>query len=43
VFYNKVTDESGIARLQINLNPGSYIATATYGNSAISNNIIVKP
>jgi hypothetical protein len=42
VFYEVFTDEMGIGRLQINLNPGSYIATAYYGYSAISNNVVVK-
>ena len=30
VFYNKTTDANGIAKLNISLNPGEYIATITY-------------
>ncbi|MCC7553928.1 MAG: hypothetical protein KO202_05520 [Methanobacteriaceae archaeon] len=41
VFYKKITDDKGIARLNINLNPGIYIATAYYNNYATSNRIIV--
>ncbi|MDL2246999.1 Ig-like domain repeat protein, partial [Methanobrevibacter sp. OttesenSCG-928-K11] len=39
--YNKPTDEFGIARLDINLNAGSYIATAYYNGYATSNKIEV--
>ncbi|WP_409199779.1 beta strand repeat-containing protein [Methanobrevibacter sp. DSM 116169] len=42
VFYNRTTDGNGIARLNINLNPGSYIATATYNESTTSNIITVR-
>ena len=41
VFYHKVTDDNGIARLKINLNPGNYIITAYYGTAVTSNTIIV--
>ena len=41
VFYNRVTDDNGIARLNINLWPGEYIATAYYGTAAISNRVTV--
>ncbi|WP_276956974.1 Ig-like domain-containing protein [Methanobrevibacter woesei] len=44
VFYNRVTDENGIAKLNINLNPGNYIITAIHPNGQmISNNIVVIP
>ena len=44
VFYTMVTDENGIARLNINLNPGNYIITAIHPNGQmISNNIVVIP
>ena len=36
VFYNKTTDANGIAKLNISLNPGEYIATITY-KSAFAN------
>ena len=36
VFYNRTTDENGTARLNINLNPGEYIATITYGEAFAS-------
>ena len=42
IFYNRVTDENGIARLNINLNPGDYIITSYYGNATVSNKITVK-
>ncbi len=32
VFYNRTSNENGIASLNINLNPGEYIATANYEN-----------
>ena len=43
VFYERTTNESGIAKLNINLNPGDYIITAEYNGSAVSNNIKVLP
>ena len=42
VFYNVTTNASGIARLEINLNPGEYIATVTYNGLSISNNVTVN-
>ena len=41
VFYYKVTNESGIAALNINLDPASYIATATYNGLSCSNTVNV--
>lgn len=41
VFYNRVTDNNGVAHLNINLKPGSYIATASFNGLSISRNIIV--
>ena len=41
IFYNKVTDANGIAKLNINLLPGKYIATVYYGAAAVSNEITV--
>lgn len=43
VFYNRTTDESGYAKLNINLDPGNYIITAQYNGCMVSNNINVKP
>ncbi|MDL2246808.1 Ig-like domain repeat protein, partial [Methanobrevibacter sp. OttesenSCG-928-K11] len=42
IFYYKETDSDGIARLNITLNPDSYIATATWNKYSISNEIIVS-
>ena len=42
VFYNRNTDENGIARLNINLNPGVYIITSEYDEYRISNTITVN-
>ena len=43
VLYNRTTNESGYATLNINLVPGFYIITAEYKTCKISNEIIVKP
>ena len=43
VFYTRTTDENGIAKLNINLNPGKYIITAEYEDCKVSNNITVLP
>jgi len=42
VFYKGITDISGIVRLNINLNPGNYIATAYWNEYATSNRIVVN-
>ena len=39
VFYTRSTNESGIVKLNLNLQPGDYILTAEYGNCKVSNNI----
>ncbi len=39
VFYNRTTDDNGIARLNINLDAGNYVITSIYDGLAISNNI----
>jgi hypothetical protein len=41
VFYYKNTDENGTAKLNINLNPGDYIITATYNGGSVSNKVKV--
>ncbi|MCR5026813.1 MAG: hypothetical protein K6A34_05175 [Methanobrevibacter sp.] len=43
VFYTRTTNASGIAKLNINLNPGDYIVTAEYKECKVSNNIKVLP
>ena len=43
VFYTRQTDAKGIAKLNINLQPGDYIITAEYKQSMVSNNIKVLP
>ena len=45
VFYNRTTDSEGNAKLNINLNPGTYIITTQNPNdkSKISNTITVTP
>ena len=40
VFYNRTTDASGIARLNINLMAGEYIITSMYSNGASTSNKI---
>ena len=41
VFYQRTTDANGVASLNINLNPGDYIITASYDGLMVSNNIKV--
>ena len=41
VFYNKITDVNGIAKLNINLNPGEYIATITHKSTFASAKVVV--
>ncbi|SDA71205.1 carboxypeptidase-like regulatory domain-containing protein [Methanobrevibacter millerae] len=43
VFYTRYTNASGVARLNINLNPGEYIITAEYNGYKASNTIKVLP
>ena len=44
VFYDRTTDENGIARLNINLMPGEYIITSMYepNGAALSNKVTVR-
>ena len=42
VFYNRTTDENGIARLNINLQAGEYIITTSYNACNIANTIKVE-
>lgn len=41
VFYTRTTNESGIVKLNINLQPGDYVITAEYLDCKVSNNIKV--
>ncbi|WP_407414787.1 DUF3344 domain-containing protein [Methanobrevibacter sp.] len=43
VLYTRQTDANGIAKLNINLNPGDYIITAEHKGSMVFNNIKVLP
>ena len=43
VFYERTTNESGIAKLSINLPAGDYIITAEYEGCKVANNITVLP
>ena len=43
VYYERTTNESGIAKMNINLNPGDYIITAEYAGCKVSNKIKVLP
>ncbi|WP_296808308.1 hypothetical protein [uncultured Methanobrevibacter sp.] len=42
VFYNRPTDSTGTAELNINLMPGEYIITSSYNGSSIGNKITIK-
>ncbi|MBQ9026269.1 MAG: Ig-like domain repeat protein, partial [Methanobrevibacter sp.] len=41
VFYNRTTDDNGVARLNINLLPGEYVITSSYGQALASNKVTV--
>ena len=43
VFYTRYTDENGYVQLNINLEPGSYIVTAYYGDCSEGSHIHVFP
>ena len=43
VFYERSTNASGYAKMNINLPPGDYIITAIYHDESVSNNIKVLP
>lgn len=43
VFYNRITDSSGQARLNINLMPGEYIITTSYNGANIANKVTIIP
>ena len=42
VFYHKTTDDSGIARLTINLPTGLYVITSSYNGYSASNTVLVS-
>ena len=41
--YNRKSDEKGIAKIAINLNPGNYTIKTTYDSATVENNIEVLP
>ena len=41
VFYERTTNESGIAKLNINLQKGKYIITSSYNGAKIANTVTV--
>ena len=41
VFYTRTTDSEGIAKLNINLQPGEYIITSSYNGTNVANKVIV--
>ena len=41
VFYNRTTDDSGVAKLNIRLMPGVYIITSSFNGCNVANNITV--
>ncbi|WP_407378994.1 CAP domain-containing protein [Methanobrevibacter sp.] len=43
VFYNRTSNATGHVKMNINLNPGTYIITANYKGLMASNSITVKP
>ncbi len=43
VFYKRTSDENGYVRMNINLNPGTYVITANYNSLMASNIIKVLP
>ena len=43
VLYQRQTDASSIAQLNINLPPGNYVITASYDECSVSNDIVVLP
>ena len=43
ILYNRKTNSSGQATLNINLPPGNYIVTADYNGDKVSNTILVRP
>ena len=42
VFYNKITNNDGVAILNINLNPGKYIITSYWRDYEIGNKITIN-
>lgn len=41
MYYNRTTDNNGVASLAINLLPGNYIITASYEGNKVNNNISI--
>ena len=43
VFYDRQTDDKGVASLNLNLQPGDYVVTAMYEGCNVANNITILP
>ena len=43
VYYKRISDSNGMAKLPINLMPGDYVITTAFDTSAVNNNIKVLP
>ena len=43
IFYNRITDSNGQAKLNIRLIPGEYIITSNYNGTNIANKITITP
>ena len=43
VFYNRTTNATGHVKLNINLEPGTYIITAEYKGARVAHNVTVLP
>ena len=43
IFYNEITDDTGIASLNINLMSGKYIITSYWNDFQTGNNIKISP
>ena len=42
VFYTRLTDSEGVAKLNINLQSGKYIITSTYNGCNVANTITIS-
>ena len=43
VFYERLSDKDGVARLNINLMPGKYIISSSFDSLTISNYVVINP
>ena len=42
IFYDRITDDNGTARLNLNLQPGTYIITASYNGLNAANKVVIE-